>query len=48
MTADPAPPRRRFQFRLRKLLIGVTVVAAIAAWQRRTHSAWAGMRYRNT
>jgi hypothetical protein len=29
--ADPAPPRRRFQFRLRTLLIVVTLVAA-ACW----------------
>jgi hypothetical protein len=27
MTADPASPRRRFQFRLRTLMIGVTVAA---------------------
>jgi hypothetical protein len=27
--ADPAPPRRRFQFRLRTLLIGVAIIAAL-------------------
>jgi hypothetical protein len=30
MTADPAPSRRRFQFSLRTLLIGVTVVTIVA------------------
>jgi hypothetical protein len=32
MTADSDPPRRRFQFRLRTLLIGVTLLAVTCAY----------------
>jgi hypothetical protein len=30
--SDSAPPRRRFQFRLRTLLIGVTLFCVIVGW----------------
>jgi hypothetical protein len=31
MASDPAPPRRRFQFRLRTLMIGVTLLG-VGCW----------------
>jgi hypothetical protein len=39
---EPAPPRRSFQFRLRTLLIGVTLLAIVCgylAWQRKVQLA---------
>jgi hypothetical protein len=40
--ADPAPPRRRFQFRLRTLMIAVTLLAVACGYV-----GWLGTKVRN-